>query len=610
MPLMRAMLEWHASYSFDISFYPDMMTLGKLWCLSLCSIGRYWQRVLCRLVLAVSPALAIAAEPIRVLHIDSYERGYAWSESIDEGLREYFAEVNPSVELSTEYLDSRRMPSGAQLEPLAAMMEVKYALYRPQLVIVSDNAAFDFVIRFRKKLFEDIPIVFCGFNNFQPDVLNGFRNITGVSEAINIEETVEIALKTHPATTHMVFITSTDNHGDQRDRDVVIRTIFPKYGQRFRLEELRDTSLSVAQARLQQLPATTLLFLVGQIRGSIAGRPLTPEESGRLITASSAFPAYALWDFYLNNGVLGGHVITGKDQGRAAAGLAQQILSGTSADSIPVVMTSPASNIFDYKVMKRFGIEASDLPLHSIILNQPYSIWRNHRQEIIITGILFLLETLLLLVLTYNIRARRIAMRELADERAMLEKRVQERTQELQAANDKLSELSFIDSLTLLPNRRHFDEVLEAELHRQHRTGAPLSLILLDIDYFKDYNDHRGHVAGDECLRRVGWLIRNVIHRSSDLPARYGGEEFAVILPETAAAGAVNLAELLREGIAALGIAHPASHVARHVTASLGVITISGIELVSAKTIIRYADEMLYQAKAQGRNQVVAEDRH
>jgi PAS domain S-box-containing protein len=391
------------------------------------------------LVLSVAPAWADAAAP-RVLYINAYHRGYSWSDGIEQGLRERFEASGKKVDLSVEYLDSRRFAYGAQIEPLAQSMAIKYASYRPDLVIVSDNAAFDFTIAQRARLFPDLPIVFCGYNNFRPEVLKGIANITGVNEEISIEDTIALALKVHPRTRTLAFITSTAEASSRRISEIAEASVFPKYRERFDLVILKDATQEQVRQRLAQLPPETVLFLSGQVSDQGPGRALTPAENGKLITAVSPFPAYTFWDFHLKTGALGGHILTGPDQGRAAADLALRILAGTPADSIPVVMATPASDIFDYPVMQRFGIAPDDLPAHATILNRPASVWDSHRWQILGALALLALETVLILVLLRVMRERRQALVALAGERDHLEQRVIERTAELVRSMDRLNE--------------------------------------------------------------------------------------------------------------------------------------------------------------------------
>ena len=177
----------------------------------------------------------------------------------------------------------------------------------------------------------------------------------------------------------------------------------------------------------------------------------------------------------------------------------------------------------------------------------------------------------------------------------------------------ELRNLATQDGLTGIANRRSFDDVLAREWARALRDGRPLSLLMVDIDYFKRYNDRFGHPAGDECLRRVAQAIAGAVGRAGDQAARYGGEEFALILPNTDAAAAAVVAEKVRCAVAALGLPHPASDVAAFVTVSVGAATViptrasePSLQHGGAATLVARADKALYQAKAGGRNRVSA----
>ena len=180
----------------------------------------------------------------------------------------------------------------------------------------------------------------------------------------------------------------------------------------------------------------------------------------------------------------------------------------------------------------------------------------------------------------------------------------------LKRKTDLLDRMASIDGLTEIPNRRNFDVTLEKELRRIARSGAFLSLILSDIDFFKKYNDHYGHAEGDTCLRRVAKAVASCASRAADFAARYGGEEFAIILPETDLNGAITIAEKIKTAVAALNIRHAASTVAGHVTLSLGVATVTGNQDISPVDLIKAADAFLYKAKENGRNTVFSISKH
>jgi len=172
--------------------------------------------------------------------------------------------------------------------------------------------------------------------------------------------------------------------------------------------------------------------------------------------------------------------------------------------------------------------------------------------------------------------------------------------------NKQLEQLSNLDSLTGVANRRYFDESLGRELNRSCRDKTPLSLILLDVDHFKEFNDTHGHLVGDECLKQIAHILQNAIVRSHDLVARYGGEEFAVILPSTDLKGGLIIAERLRELVENLNLVNFKKPIIQPVTISLGLVsTPHGQKGMSPKFLIGHADKALYEAKKQGKNRVV-----
>jgi len=176
----------------------------------------------------------------------------------------------------------------------------------------------------------------------------------------------------------------------------------------------------------------------------------------------------------------------------------------------------------------------------------------------------------------------------------------------LAEANVTLERLARVDGLTQVFNRRSFDEALAREWGRLIREQAPLSLVLCDIDCFKLYNDHYGHQAGDDCLRKVAQALQSCANRSPDILARYGGEEFVFLLPNTPAGGALGIAEKARCEVEGLGLKHEASLVKPTVTLSLGVASVIPSVDGTPEELVRAADDALYRAKEEGRNRVMA----
>lgn len=173
---------------------------------------------------------------------------------------------------------------------------------------------------------------------------------------------------------------------------------------------------------------------------------------------------------------------------------------------------------------------------------------------------------------------------------------------------DILRNLAFVDGLTGVRNRRYFDEQLAIEVALAQRNQLPISLIMIDVDFFKRFNDCYGHQAGDDCLRLVANRLLSCLKRPTDFVARYGGEEFVCLLPDTDLDGALALAETLREAVLACQMAHAESAVSEWVTVSLGVSSMGPTQVTTGNELVKQADGNLYQAKHQGRNRVIGTD--
>ena len=205
---------------------------------------------------------------------------------------------------------------------------------------------------------------------------------------------------------------------------------------------------------------------------------------------------------------------------------------------------------------------------------------------------------------TEALRAEHRLVASLKSSELVLEQRVAERTGQLQILNAKLETLSSTDALTGIANRRRFDAVLAQEWSRSARLEQPLAVALVDVDWFKNYNDHYGHQAGDACLQSIAQCLAATICRSGDLVARYGGEEFVFIAPNTDASSSLGMASKVCEAIAALALPHQTGHV----TVSIGVASLVPAERDTPGHLLKNADSALYQAKAQGRNRAVGSD--
>ncbi len=186
--------------------------------------------------------------------------------------------------------------------------------------------------------------------------------------------------------------------------------------------------------------------------------------------------------------------------------------------------------------------------------------------------------------------------------RKLVESQIQKLIQQLEVEKNMAVINSITDSLTGLYNRRYFDKTLKTEYHRLMRSGTALSLIMLDIDHFKKFNDTYGHMAGDKCLQMIASTLKMSVERAADMVSRYGGEEFIAILPETNENGARILAERIRNAIENLAVSHDSSETSKYLTVSVGVVTVYPMDGLSPDSILKLVDDALYDAKRNGRN--------
>lgn len=315
-----------------------------------------------------------------VLVLHSYHPGLSWTKDITAGIKSAFADSGQDVQLHIEYLDTKRFSDERYLRHhMRSYFSYKISQLDFDLVIATDNNAYDFVREERLELFAGRPVVFCGVNGFRPYQLYGLKDITGIAETPDLKNTLNLVRKLHPSRREIVVVgsirgsTGLENHAQFIGTEAAFPDLTFTYLNDFSLEELRQ--------RVAQLGAGQILYLSSSVREA-AGRALDFTETAEELSQVVDVPIYGSWDFFLGHGIVGGKLINGQAQGRAAAELAMQILKGAEVGQLPVRMQAGTRYMFDYRQLQRFGIVSDQLPPDSVLINRPRSFYAINKMTV------------------------------------------------------------------------------------------------------------------------------------------------------------------------------------------------------------------------------------
>ena len=404
------------------------------------SRGIFRFRILCCLLVCV-PAIflffpnARAAANKNVLILHSYHQGFKWTDDITRGIVSALEPASGETRVHIEYMGTKWVNDSLYFQELRQILKHKYSKTRFDLIISSDNDAFDFLRDHRDEVFGRIPVVFCGVNYFRDSDLIGKSLFTGISETADLRDSLDLALRLHPSAKKIFIINDTSISGVKVQDEFV--KLAPLYRGRAQFEFEKNTDLEIIRKDVEVLSPDTLIFYTF-FYGSIADKPYENRDSISLISRHARVPVYGAWDFNLGHGIVGGKLTSGYDQGDAAGRMGLRILKGEGVEDIPVVRTNRTRYMFDYRQLERFGIKKSDLPTGSIVINEPESFHKVPNELIwgTVIGIAGLSGLILLLLLV--IRQRRRSEELLQKAHDGLEMIVAERTRDLSDLNEKL----------------------------------------------------------------------------------------------------------------------------------------------------------------------------
>ncbi len=383
-----------------------------------------------------APPASLRGKTVLVLH--SYYKGYRWTDDEGRGIDSVLLPELGASNLYIEYMDTKRFFGPGSVEQLPEVYRRKFLTRHFDAIVATDNNAFDFLRAYRDRLFPGTPVVFCGVNYFKEDDIRGHRLFTGVSEEADVKDTLDLALRLHPAA-HRIYVVNEMTETGQTVHDEVVR-LMPFYAPRVNFTFLEDYSMTDLVAALKALPPDSVVFY-SFFSHDKTGRFFEYDQSATAIAGASRVPIYGAWDFNLGFGMVGGKLISGFYQGVAAGNIALRVLRGENPDQIPVVRFAadrPNRYMFDYVQLRRLGIPLGALPKDSLIENMPESFFRRHQLGTLIGAALFGFLILANSVLVLNIRRRKAAERALWNQQENLEELVTSRSAQLENLNSRL----------------------------------------------------------------------------------------------------------------------------------------------------------------------------
>jgi len=436
-------------------------------------------------------------EKRNILIIHSHHNGKKWSEQINRGIIEELSEKKEIFEVHYEYLDTLRAPLRRTRNAYQTLFFEKYSRMEFDLIITVDFEAFNFINAEIEKLFNDVPIIFCGINNYAETLPKPFKNGTGVTSDIDVEGTIDLIVEIHPEVEKIYVISDDSIISDA----VYSRLDFYREIKNNRPEfvDLKNKHLSEITEYLEKMDEKTVALYVSYYNDP-DGNFYQTEEIIEIIDKFASRPVYSFIDYNIELGLTGGKVVNGYYHGKKVGEIARKILSGIKIDTIPIITDMPSTPTFQYEKLQKFGISKNKLPKNSIIIDEPVSVFYVYRKEIISNFVFMAFQMIIIAGLLINIIKRRKAEKLITEFNMSLEERVKERTYQLQAINKEL----------------------EAFAHTvSHDLRSPLGLIIgygnLLIEEFEKTNNEKNKKYISNIVNaadRMNELIRDLIKLS------------------------------------------------------------------------------------------------
>lgn len=553
-----------------------------------------------------------------ILLLNSYSQGLAWTRDQDLGVIETIKESYSNSSIFVEDMDWKNYPQGTNLEYLKEYYKYKYQNKKIDIIITTDDIALTFALSNRKEIFSNAPLVFSGVNKeglFQ--INRRYNNFTGVVEVIDPVETVKIAMKINPSLKNIYVLF--DNSESGRSTGKIVLDKIKEMDLSLNIITLNDLSFGELIEKVKAIGDDSIILITTYYSDG-DGHIIEFDSASREVSTNSKAPVYHLYDFGMNNGAIGGDLLSGSLNGAKAAKLASRILNGEAADNIPIDFSKTTKKVFDYNQLNRFNIPLDKLPSGSVILNKPFSFFETYKALVIAVVLAFAVLVLFIVILLVHNEKIRKMKKELADQNEELTQIYEELVasdeelkvqlnqvytvkKSLEISEEKYTYLALHDVLTGLPNRRSLYEDSKELLNS--RDDLLTAILFIDMDNFKFINDSLGHDFGDKLIVKVSERLMQCIDQTSKL-YRLGGDEFIILLQGIKHKNDV---EKITDSIIKCSKKEVLiQNSSLHISFSIG-LALFPEHGENIEDLIKSADIAMYKAKEEGRNRYVVYDK-
>ena len=422
----------------------------------------------------------------KVLILHSYNPSYQWTKNIHDGIMSEFSDKKNRPDFFIEYMDTKRFVSKDQYKNLKKLYKDKYKDTKFDVIITSDNNAFDFMKKNNKTIFKSSPVIFCGVNFLKKKDIQGFDNFTGINEDFDLKKSFELIKHLHPNLKNIYYIIDNTVTSKRIKKDAT--SIIDSFSEKNINYKITDNmSYKELENTVTNIPKNSAILYEFFFRDK-ENKAYESDQVFQMIKKSTNTPIYSVSDIYLNEGSIGGYLKTGLFQGKEAARMAVQVLKGTGVQDIPVKYKSPLKYMFDYNQILKYNIDTSLLPKESYIINKKISFYELYKTEIRIMSLVFVLMSIQIIALIINIQKRKKAEKIVLDLNKNLEHKVQLRTSELEESNDELEQtISNLKSTQeSLSNSEKMASLGGLVAGVAHEINTPVGTSLTGITHFMD----------------------------------------------------------------------------------------------------------------------------